>query len=196
MSTTWQIMLSSLYRDNGDNHMSVKSLTPSWNGSNVASCSLNLPLSLPPPPISFIQPSATSRWLSSRPVGVERPICGLILLRRRAVNTHFCGCQFGEDEQPCGTQRSISSIPSSGNRAGFKAARASLFLFSLPSQGTMLLLLNLPHIDLEVMLCVIRYFFLLFESTSIYVLLMSRHILLCCFLIAVVVQKWIETCSI
>lgn len=90
-------------------------------------------LSITPfPLISFIHPSATSRWLSSRPVGVERPICGLILLRRRAVNTHFCGCQFGEGGQPCGTQRSISSIPSSGNRAGFKAVRTTLYSFLSP----------------------------------------------------------------
>lgn len=129
-----------------NNHMSVRSNRSVLNWfkcCQLLSKSLHLypvPFFHPAPLISFIQPSATSRWFSSRPVGVERPICGLILLRRRAVNTHFCGCQFGDGGQPCGTQH---SIPSSGKRAGFKAARATLFLFSLPSQGTVVLLLNL-----------------------------------------------------
>lgn len=111
---------------------------------------------------SFIKPSATLRWLFSQPVGAERPICGLILLHRRAVNTHFCGCQFGEGRQPCGTQHSISSIPSSGNRAGFRTAKVTVFLYPPPSQGTMLLHLNLTH-DLEVIFCVVCYFCLLIE---------------------------------
>ncbi len=175
----WQIMLILPYR------ACSYTITTCWSEALARCCQLlsKSPYLPPPalclsitlvPPISFIHPSATSRWLSSRPVGVERPICGLILLRRRAVNTHFCGCQFGEGEQPCGTQRSISGIPSSGNRAGFKAVRATLSLFSLPSQGTMVLLLNLPRIDLEVMFCVIRYF----SHISIYVVLMWRNILL------------------
>lgn len=126
------------------------------------------------PLISFIQPSVTSRWLCSRPVGVERPICRLILLRRRAVNTHFCGCQFGEGGQPCGTQRSISSIPSRGNIAGYKL---QVPLFSLSSQRTTVLLPHLPHIDLEVMFCVICHSSLLFESTCLYtVALIQRNI--------------------
>lgn len=78
------------------------------------------------PFISFIQPLSLRDGLSSRPVGVERPICGLILLRWRAVNTHFCGCQFGEGGLPCGTERSTSGVPSSGNTVGWKAARATL----------------------------------------------------------------------
>lgn len=144
-----------------------------------ASCFLNLPLSFILPtlvhlcitsasPISFTRLSATWRWLSSRPVGVERPICGLILLRRRAVNTHFCGCQFSEGRQPCGTQRGISSNPNSGNRAGFKAVRTTLSSFLYPSEGKMLFLLSLPHIDLVVMLCVFLYF-LSFLGVNVYI---------------------------
>lgn len=86
------------------------------------------------PHIFFIQPSATLWWLFSQPVGVERPSCGLILLCRRAVNTHFCGCQFGEGGQPCGTQHSISSIPSSRNKAGFRLQK-TFFSLSFPLSG-------------------------------------------------------------
>lgn len=128
----------------------------------------------PVPLISFIQPSDTLRWLSSRPVGVERPICGLILFQRRAVNTHFCGCQFGEGRQPCGTQRHISSIPSSGNRAGFQAVRATLFLYSPPQP---------PGNNSQpatyrfgIMFCVICYFFFLFESTCLCCAHVGKHV--------------------
>lgn len=87
----------------------------------------------PRPPFIFIQ--LLPCWgASSRPVGVERPICEFILLCRRAVNTHFCGCQLGEGGQPCGTQRRISSVPSSGNRAGFKEKPFFCSLFSPPRE--------------------------------------------------------------
>lgn len=112
-----------------------------WTGANVASCHfLNPPIcvafllpSTPRPPFIFIQ--LLPCWgASSRPVGVERPICEFILLCRRAVNTHFCGCQLGEGGQPCGTQRRISSVPSSGNRAGFKEKPFFCSLFSPPRE--------------------------------------------------------------
>lgn len=90
-----------------DNHVSAtllnvcrvlsKSVLYLWTPSSSSAAAAHLSLSS--------KPSSTSRRLSSRPVAVERPICGLIWLRRRAVNTHFCGCQFGEGGQPCGTQQ-------------------------------------------------------------------------------------------
>lgn len=118
--------------DIGDH--SEDALAPCWTGLDIATCS---PPSTQPPapnPQSLRPPSPSSTPLplchgsSLDLLEWIGPICGLILLRRRAVNTHFCGCQFGEGRQPCGTQRSITSIPSSGNRAGWETVRATLFL--------------------------------------------------------------------
>lgn len=77
---------------------------PPSHNSTTTPDHLPFPLNPPSHHLPYPAPLSLGDRLCSRPVGVESPICGLILLRRRAVNTHFCGCQFGEGRQWCGTQ--------------------------------------------------------------------------------------------
>lgn len=125
------------------------SLSPSPLFCNNASRPHRPPPSLSAPPPShhlpYPPPLSLGDGLGSRPVGVESPICGLILLRRRAVNTHFCGCQFGEGGQQCGTRREEpAALPAVWEMlvGSFSAAGASLSQLPppLPNSGSSIVL--------------------------------------------------------
>lgn len=118
-----------------------EALAPYWTSSVLLLESRHLCPQYHPtcrsPPI----PLSLGDGLCSGRAGVERPICGLISLCWRAVNTHFCGCQFGEGGQPCGTQ----CRPRQWKQSGLRGCERRSFLFV--SRRTMLS--KRPCIDLR-----------------------------------------------
>lgn len=184
MSPTWQIMLSSLYRDSSDNRVSLtntrtilKWFKCCWLLSKsppyLCPPSPSTPSSLPTSPSS--SPSATLRWLSystgwsgeahlwaylAPPESSKHSFLWLSVWWRRAAMWNTAQHQQHSQQW---------------KYSWFQGCESPLFfLFSLPSHGTMLLLLNLPHIDLEVMLCAIRFFSLSPFQEHVYIC--SAHV--------------------